>query len=150
MKAYGGVEVGRHSFLASAIDGGERSASQHGRLTLLGKSARILFNRGQGGPQRRSGLSGEQKKLLHSLVTISTELALDGPRNKYRKQFSEILQHCKLIAKARVRKLSHSLFLYPLFMCMLDMNQHTTPRSIWNNIRMKINPSSMIKYHTVT
>jgi hypothetical protein len=62
MKAYGGVEVWRHSFLVSAIDGGEWSASQYGRLTLLGKSARLLFNMGQGGLQRRPGLSGEREE----------------------------------------------------------------------------------------
>jgi len=39
MMAYGGVEVWRHSFLASTIGGGEWSASHFGRPTLLEKSA---------------------------------------------------------------------------------------------------------------
>jgi hypothetical protein len=50
----GGTEVQLHSFLTSALDGGEWSTSRSGRFTP-GKETRYLLNRRLGGSQRRSG-----------------------------------------------------------------------------------------------
>jgi hypothetical protein len=38
MKAYWGVEEKHHTFLTSALDGGEWSATRHSRFTPRGKS----------------------------------------------------------------------------------------------------------------
>jgi hypothetical protein len=52
MKVYWGVEVELHLFLASALDGGEWSASSPGPWYPLGRRL--------GGPQSRSGRGGEE------------------------------------------------------------------------------------------
>jgi hypothetical protein len=60
MKAYGGVDVYIHVFLASTEVGGEWSASRSCRFTSGGNvSVSIAYE--AGGPQNRSGRQGEVK-----------------------------------------------------------------------------------------
>jgi hypothetical protein len=77
-------------FLASALDGGECSASRPSHFTPHRKSIRYRLDRGLGGPQwtqRPSGRRGEEKNMhfpgnlissnrAHNLVTILSELPL--------------------------------------------------------------------------
>jgi hypothetical protein len=48
-------------YLASALDGGELSASRPGRFTLKGKSSWYPLDRRLGGPQSRSECGGKEK-----------------------------------------------------------------------------------------
>jgi hypothetical protein len=54
----GGEEVSSYSFLSSALDGGEWSASRLGRALFPGKDPRYPLYRRLGGPQSRSGHRG--------------------------------------------------------------------------------------------
>jgi hypothetical protein len=56
--AWGGEEVQLYSFLTSALDGGEWSASRPCRALPWGKDPRYPLNRRLGGPQSRSGRRG--------------------------------------------------------------------------------------------
>jgi hypothetical protein len=60
MKAYWGAKVYLHSFLTSAVDGIDWSASRPGRLSP-GKGPTFPLVRRLGGPQSRSGCGGEEK-----------------------------------------------------------------------------------------
>jgi hypothetical protein len=62
MKAYGSGCIDP-LFLTSALVGGEWSTSRPGRFTPRGKSPRYPLDRRLGGPQSRSGRSGEEKIL---------------------------------------------------------------------------------------
>jgi hypothetical protein len=63
MKAYGGVDVQIHIFLASALVGGEWSASLPYRFTLAERAHGIYWIGGSVGP--RAGLDdGEKRKFL--------------------------------------------------------------------------------------
>jgi hypothetical protein len=55
------MEVQLQSFLTSAIDGGEWSASRTSRFTPRGKNPLYPLDRKLGGPQSRSGHGGEEK-----------------------------------------------------------------------------------------
>jgi hypothetical protein len=61
MKIYEGVEVQLHSFLNSALDGGNWSASRPGRYTLW-KEPQCPLERRLGGPQSRSGYGNMKEK----------------------------------------------------------------------------------------
>jgi hypothetical protein len=84
MKGVGGVEVQLHSFLTSALDGGEWSASRPYRFTPE-KEYRYPLNRRLGGPQSRSGRFGEEKKticlwLLHQFLVRKFEFCFEPIR----------------------------------------------------------------------
>jgi hypothetical protein len=64
MKAYGGSRGIDPLFLTSALDAGKLSASRPCSFTLGGKSLRYPLNWRLGGPQSRSGRSGEEKNLV--------------------------------------------------------------------------------------
>jgi hypothetical protein len=66
MKTYWGLEVYLHSFLTSALDGGEWSVSLNGHFFPLGKSPRYPLDRRLGGHQSRSG-RGSNYRPLHWL-----------------------------------------------------------------------------------
>jgi hypothetical protein len=51
-------------FLTSALDGGEWSASRHGRYNPRERASRYLLYRRLAGPQSRSGRYGEEKNLV--------------------------------------------------------------------------------------
>jgi len=59
----GGVKIWFHSFLTSALDGGEGTALRPDRFTLE-KELRCPFNRRLGGPHSRSGRFGKDEHLL--------------------------------------------------------------------------------------
>jgi hypothetical protein len=61
MKTYVGVEVYRHAFLTSALEGGECTASLPGRFTPPVKGPRYPRDRRLDGPHIRSGRDGEEK-----------------------------------------------------------------------------------------
>ena len=63
MKTYAAVEIEFHSFLTSAFDVGQQSASRRGRFSL-GQNFKGPLNECLGGPQNRSGCLGEEIKLL--------------------------------------------------------------------------------------
>jgi hypothetical protein len=71
-----------NSFVTSALDGGEWSASRPGRVLPPGKYSRYPLTRRQGGPHRRSGHRLEEKSFIsagHRTIiarpdTILTEL----------------------------------------------------------------------------
>jgi hypothetical protein len=63
VKAHGGIEVQLHSFLTSALDGGEWSTSRLGRFTP-GKECQYPSSRRLGGSQGRSGQFTEEKNQL--------------------------------------------------------------------------------------
>jgi hypothetical protein len=68
MKAYGEVDAySIYIFLASALAGGEWSASRLGRFTLGGKSVRYPLERRLDGPQSRSGR--REEKILDPIRT---------------------------------------------------------------------------------
>jgi len=58
MKAYWWSGYIIHTFLTSAVDGGEWSASRPSCFTSKGKSPSYPFGRRLGGPQSRSGRGG--------------------------------------------------------------------------------------------
>jgi len=60
----GGIKVQPHSFLSSALDGGEWLTSRPGRFNS-GKQPRYLLNRKLGRAQSRSGGFAEENYLLH-------------------------------------------------------------------------------------
>jgi hypothetical protein len=65
MKTYGRVEVQLHSFLTSAVDGGERLTSHAGRVTPPPKKKmQHPLNRQLGWPQSRSEAFAKEKNLL--------------------------------------------------------------------------------------
>jgi hypothetical protein len=61
MKAYGGRPIAP-SFMTSALDIGEWSASRTGRFTT-GEDSRYPLDGRLGGPQNRSGCYGEEKNI---------------------------------------------------------------------------------------
>jgi len=61
---FGEVEVKRHVFLTSVLEGGKWSASSSGALPPWGKSSRYPLDRRLGGSQSRSGRGGEEKEIL--------------------------------------------------------------------------------------
>jgi hypothetical protein len=69
MKAYGGVDVYIHIFLASALVGDEWLASRPGRFT---PEERAPGTHWMGGPQNRSGRRGEEKILDPTGTRTST------------------------------------------------------------------------------
>jgi hypothetical protein len=72
IKAYKGIEAWLHSFLTSALDGDEWSASRSGRFAL-GKEPRYPFNRRLGGPQSWSGHNVVIKTIkLHMCVRVNS------------------------------------------------------------------------------
>jgi len=62
MKAYRGAEVQHLSFLTSALDGGELSAS-HPSYSVPGVKVQYPFNRRLGGPKNWSGCFGDKSFL---------------------------------------------------------------------------------------
>ena len=64
MRVYEGIEEWLYSFLTSALDEAEWSASLPGSYTSLRKSHRCSLNRRVGGPRSRSGRSFENKNLF--------------------------------------------------------------------------------------
>jgi len=60
MKTYWVAEAKLHAFLTSALEGDELSASRPCRFTYRVR-APVPIDRRLGGPQSRSGRSGEQK-----------------------------------------------------------------------------------------
>jgi hypothetical protein len=62
MKAYGGVGVSIHTFLTSALAGGDWSALHPGGFTP-GERPPYPLDRRVDGPQSRSGRRGEEKSL---------------------------------------------------------------------------------------
>jgi hypothetical protein len=76
MKTYGGVEVQLHAFLTSALDGGEWLASRPGRYIPVVTDPVYPLGRRLGGPQRRSGRSGEEK---HFLLLLRIESQSPSP-----------------------------------------------------------------------
>jgi hypothetical protein len=63
MKTYGGMDVYIHIFLTSALAEGEWSAPRTCRFNSRGKSSQDPLDKRVGGPQSRSGRSGEEKTL---------------------------------------------------------------------------------------
>jgi hypothetical protein len=61
MKGTGEWRYNSTHSLTSVLDGGEWSASRPGRFTPRGKSPWYPLDRRLGGPQTRSGRSGEEK-----------------------------------------------------------------------------------------
>jgi hypothetical protein len=65
MEAQGGERMySSHSFMTSALDEGEWSASRPGRALCPGKGPPYPLNRRLGGPQSRSGHRGYRKNPL--------------------------------------------------------------------------------------
>jgi hypothetical protein len=62
------VDLERHVFLTSALDGGEWSASRPGRFTRGEKSTPYSLDRRPDGPQSQSWRGGEEK----SFIIVST------------------------------------------------------------------------------
>jgi hypothetical protein len=60
MKAYCGMDIQLHTFLTSALDGGEWSVSRPDRFTK-GNNRRYPLDRRLGGPQSQAGRGGEEK-----------------------------------------------------------------------------------------
>jgi hypothetical protein len=61
MKTYGGVEVQFQEYLASALDGGEWSASRPGRFTLGERASSIRWIGGWVGPRDALDAVAEKK-----------------------------------------------------------------------------------------
>jgi hypothetical protein len=85
MNMYGGVEVQPHSFLTSALDGSEYSASRPGRITPAERAPGTHWIRGWVGPRASLDTAGAKGKRTfifpagtgrpaRSLVTVLTEL----------------------------------------------------------------------------
>jgi hypothetical protein len=72
MKAYGGVDAQIHIFLASALAGGEWSASRFGRFTPGERTPWYPLDRRLGGPQSWSGRRGEENTLHPTGTRIPT------------------------------------------------------------------------------
>lgn len=64
MKAYGGGEVRKNSFLTSALNSGEWRASRLGRSAARSKISRLSFKRRLAGSQSPSGPSGEEDNIM--------------------------------------------------------------------------------------
>jgi hypothetical protein len=89
MKTYWGVDVQLHSFITSALGGGEWSASHPGRFTPSERAPRYPLDRRPGGLHSHSGRGGEEKNSQsplgieplnpdrsgHSLVAIQTDIS---------------------------------------------------------------------------
>jgi hypothetical protein len=63
MKTYWDVELYLHTFLTSAVDGGEWSASRPGHFIPRGKNPRYPLDRMLGGSQSPSGRNGGREKI---------------------------------------------------------------------------------------
>jgi hypothetical protein len=73
MKAYGGADVYIHIFFTSVLAGGKWSASRPGRFTPGETAPPYPLDRRLGGPQYRSGRSGEEK--IHSDPSVVQHVA---------------------------------------------------------------------------
>jgi hypothetical protein len=67
IKAY---VVKLHSFLTSALGGGEWSVSRQGHFTPVGKSHRYPLHRRRYGPQGQSGSSGEEENMYSDKIKL--------------------------------------------------------------------------------
>jgi hypothetical protein len=64
MNMYGEVEVQSHTFLTSALEGGEWSNSHIGRFNSGGEITRFPLDSGLAGPLTRSRRCEEKRRLL--------------------------------------------------------------------------------------
>jgi hypothetical protein len=65
IRTYGEVETQLHTFVTSALEGGEWSASHTGYFTPGGKSYRSPLDGRLGGPHSQPRRGDEEKKSLH-------------------------------------------------------------------------------------